>query len=381
MAEISKIKLPSGNEYYFKDEGARSQIAAITGGDAVVFIGVSSTPITDGGTEVPTINDAPTAPSTGQLFFYGTEEFIWGADSKWHALGSLDSLGDLAYKDDVSLSPQTASVIGANATFTITQPTITLATNDSSSTGSIEIVASVSESNTNVKATASGANTAWNSKDSVNAITGYANPSITAFVTGVSSTSKKLATTSITGVNGSTSASLATVGTAATAATGSGTASTNNGDWLKNVSVSNETLILGAATLDTQSIPQYTFSNVSVPIAAAATTVATGKVADSDTNGATVVTAASASGTDNAITGLGTPTTKAAIGADSTFTITQPTIALATGATAGTGVVSLTNSVSHTSTNLKATATGANTAWNNKDSKTALTNGTTVVAQ
>ena len=126
-----------------------------------------------------------------------------------------------------------------------------------------------------------------------------------------------------------TTASKATAGTAQTTATGGGTTSTTNTDWLKGVSVTNEVLTIGAATLNTQSTPQYTFTNVTVPIKAdSATTVATGALSSSGT-GDSVATGVSASGTDTVI------------GTDSTFTVTQPTIALATGATAGTGVVSL----------------------------------------
>lgn len=323
-------------------------------------------------------------------------------------------------------SPSTAKVLGSSATLSNTQPTITLASNNSSATGRVQVATGISASKTNVKATASGANTAWNSKDSVNAVTGYANPASDTFVKTVSSTTKKLVTTSITGVSGSTTASKATAATSQTTATGGGTASSNNSDWLKNISVSDDgVLIIGAATLNTQTTTQHTFSNVTVPTAATATTVATGAVATSDTNGATVVTAAGNGTTGSALTGLGTASTKAVIGASSTFTITQPTIALATGATAGTGVVSLatdanaettylgatasgggasinskdeqtvvtgysnttsdsvlgagsTITVTPTTTNIKATASGANTQWNSKDSVTVLTNSSSL---
>ena len=102
MAYISKITLPSGSSYDIKDAEAREQIAALAGGDAVVFVGVSSTALTDGGTEIPTISGKQKNPEVGQLFFYGTEEFIWGNDNNWHALGSLESLGSLAYKNDAT---------------------------------------------------------------------------------------------------------------------------------------------------------------------------------------------------------------------------------------------------------------------------------------
>lgn len=124
MADISKIVLPSGSEYNIKDAEARSQIAALTGGDAVVFVGVSSVELTDGGTQTPKINGENKIPAAGQLFFYGTQEFIWGPDSKWHALGSLDSLGDLAYKDSATGTYKPEGTIsiptftGSNSTFT-----------------------------------------------------------------------------------------------------------------------------------------------------------------------------------------------------------------------------------------------------------------------
>lgn len=82
MADISKITLPNGNTYNIKDAEARSQIAALTGGDAVVFMGVSSTALTDGGNQQPTISGTQKTPAAGQLYFYGSQEFIYGADSK-----------------------------------------------------------------------------------------------------------------------------------------------------------------------------------------------------------------------------------------------------------------------------------------------------------
>lgn len=117
MPQISKITLPSGTVYDIKDAEARSQIQALTGGDAVVFMGVSTTALTDGGSQVPTINGQNVTPATGQLFFYETQEFIWGPDEKWHGLGSLDSLGDLAYKNEASGTYTPAG--------TVSQPTFT----------------------------------------------------------------------------------------------------------------------------------------------------------------------------------------------------------------------------------------------------------------
>jgi len=72
MPLISQITLPSGTTYQLKDAWARDQISALTGGSAVVFVGVSTTPLTDGGNEKPTIDGSQVTATTGQLFFYGT---------------------------------------------------------------------------------------------------------------------------------------------------------------------------------------------------------------------------------------------------------------------------------------------------------------------
>lgn len=59
--------------------------------------------------------------------------------------------------------------------------------------------------------------------------------------------------------------------------------------------------------------------------------------------------------------------TDTAIGTDATFTITQPTVALSTGATAGTGVISVATGIT------SANATGGGADWNSKDQKTVIT--------
>ena len=158
--------------------------------------------------------------------------------------------------------------------------------------------------------------------------------------------------------------------------------------------------------MDTQTTTQYTFSDVTVPIKNnSSTTVATGsltttgsgadvmtsttpsttKVATKGTSttvatGATsttgqgdaVVTGVTIGSSASAITGLGSPSTASVIGASATFTITQPTIALATDSTSGTGKVELVDAIDNV------TVTGTNVAWNNKDQKTVLTNATSV---
>lgn len=269
-------------------------------------------------------------------------------------------------------SPSTKSAIGANSTFKITQPTVELSSNNAIATGRVQVVTGVTPSNTYVKATATGANTAWDSKDTKTAITGYASPTSDTFVKTITPTTQKLATASVTGVSGSTTASKATAGTAQTTVSGFASSSSNS-DFMADVSVSNGTLVLHARSLSTQSTPQYTFADVTVPKAAtSATTVATGSVTASG-SGASIVTDVAAGSTASALTGLGDPSTASVIGASSTFTVTQPTVALATDTTTGTGKVSVTTGVTPVSTYLGATATGAKTEWNSKDAVAAVT--------
>lgn len=126
MAYISQITLPSGTTYEIKDAWARTQIEALTGGSAIVFKGVSSTELTDGGNQNPTVNNEQIAvKATGQLYFYGSEQFIYGDDNKWHALGAnnLGTLGDLAYKNNATGSYTPAG--------SVSQPTFTGASLDS----------------------------------------------------------------------------------------------------------------------------------------------------------------------------------------------------------------------------------------------------------
>lgn len=510
MADISKITLPSGNTYDIKDAVAR---AAIAGG--VSFI------IAWDGASTPIAADIPAGVvvTYNETTYTGTldaDEAVVGAfyliKSTTQAGSTLDvydeyvpvgttgtktweKIGDtqLDLTDvvtDVSLTKSTDTVIGSDATFTITQPTVTLSTDangdvtvatgitsvtqptvalsaeSSSATGRTQYIQSVST--TKAKATASGGDVAWDSKDSKTVLTGVqvtAQPTVTltangstgtgrityvesqgsatttkisaaADITGktssaassVTPTTKKLATTTITGVSGSTNITPVESRSSQTTATGAGTSSTTNTDWLKGVSVSNETLVIGAATLNTQT----TYSagspraSLAVPTAASsATRVATGSVNTTDSNGAsivtdvavgdtvTVVTAAptvtissGSTGDVTVATGIGAATTKymsasasgttvgsngtaSVIGTDSTFSVTQPSVALATDAngditiaTGGTtkymAATASGAAVTPTTTKIKATATGANTQWNSKDQVTVLTNSTDV---
>lgn len=113
---ISKIKIGS-TTYDIKDAVAR---AAMSGGTHV--IGSSSTAITDGGNQKPTINDNEIIPLNGDIVFYKAsgsqvqEEFIFFGEwnetvsqsGKWSLLGH-EGLGNLAYKNNASGSINTTA--------------------------------------------------------------------------------------------------------------------------------------------------------------------------------------------------------------------------------------------------------------------------------
>ena len=267
---IEKITLPSGNSYWIADREIRDVVDTLS---QTVAGGVSYNVGWDG-TSAPTVGNIPagvTVEYEGQTYtgtldannatpgaFYLVksatqtendvyDEYVPVGDTgskTWELIGNTQAeLADIV--TNVSLTKQTDTVIGTDATF-------------------------------NTSNVASS----------------------------VTPTTQKLAVSSVTGVqSNTTTASKATAGTAQTTATGGGTDSTTNTDWLKGVSVTNKVLTFGAATLDTQSTPQFTFSDVTVPIkAASATTVATGGVTTSG-NGADVVTDVAVGNTVAAVTG------------------------------------------------------------------------------
>ena len=278
----------------------------------------------------------------------------------WELIGNTQAdLSDLVTA--VSLTKQTDTVIGTDATFTVTQPTIALAADTTGGTGKVQVVTGISS------ASASG--------DEVTAVTGLGTPSKDTFLKGVkvttqptvtltanaqtstgrityvesqgtasttklsasvnlgtastesavksvTPTTKKLATTTVTGVSGSTTPSVVQGRTSQTTATGGATASTTNTDWLKGVSVTNKVLTFGAATPATQT----TYSanapgTITVPTAAAnATTVATGATTTTG-SGADIVTDVSVGDTFNAVTGYASPTATIASGSTGDVTV------------------------------------------------------------
>lgn len=383
MADISKIKLPSGNEYDIKDAVARQMLAGGVSFNIVWAAAdyastsapnaakLSSIPA---GVQVFYNNGAANATGTlaasddtigkfyliysktqtGELDLFDEYVTVGESTKSWEKIGDTQiSLSGVV--TDVTLSKTTDSVIGADATFSVTQPTVSLATDNSSGTGRVQVATNASGTTKYISATATSGGATWNSKDTKTV------------VTSVEASTSKLVTDSVTGVQAATTtASKAAAATTQTTATGSGNSSTTNTDWLKGVSVSNEILTIGAATMATQSTTQFTFSDVTVPIKdASATTIATGQIS-SGGSGASIATDVSVGSSVDVI------------GSNATLSNTQPTITLAQNDSSAAGRVGVVTAVGATTTYLKASAANGGVAWNNKDEVTVLTNNTSL---
>ena len=122
MADISKIKLPSGTTYDIKDAVAREQMAG-----GVHFRGVTSTALADESAAASYVvgSDTLTA-ANGDLVVYNKKELLFSSsDNKWHELGDNSSFKDLAYKDTASASYTPAGTV-SQPTFTGTQANLSL---------------------------------------------------------------------------------------------------------------------------------------------------------------------------------------------------------------------------------------------------------------
>lgn len=123
MADISKMTLPDGSEYNFKDAQARADISALE--NKKVWLGITTTALTDGDTTNPiVINGENVTAVAGDWCAYGDKEFVFNG-SAWQELGDLSDLGDLAHKDSASGTYTPAGTINAqNATVTPTTASI-----------------------------------------------------------------------------------------------------------------------------------------------------------------------------------------------------------------------------------------------------------------
>lgn len=320
MPDISKVTLPSGNTYDIKDATARSLIAggitfsvAWDGNSTPVVANIpAGVVVTYSATDYTGTKTASSA-DTGTFYLVKTgtgtnkyDEYVV-ANGAWEKLGTqevdLSGLGSLAYKDSVTLNTGSGDVVlGEATTFTNGSSSVTFTggTTDKCLGSDATFTTSVTPTTTNIKATASGTAVGVSTSDFVSAM-----PSVEM---------SKLVTTTVPNV------------------TSAGAAST----WSFAMGTGNdaETLIISGA-------------NGTAPTLGTEKTVATGSL--SGTGGGSSVAV-----------GLGTPTFESAVTAVSVTT--QPTVALSTGATAGTGVISVATGI-----------TSATTTTNSKDEVTAVT--------
>lgn len=404
---ISQITLPSGTTYHIKDSEARQWINEIVSGGLtfVVAWDGSSTPDvtkipagatvtysgqTYTGTMAASLTTKPNiylvhsdTTATGRDIYeeyvtvnFGTTETpSWG----WEVLGntdiSLDVLGALAWKDNVTLNKTSDSVLGTSTTFTNAASAVTFTggTNDT-------FVKSYPGATSNLETTSItgvGGEVTFDAVGSANDVT----TTYVAFGTDTTASKVTLGTAKVankTTLGTATTASKATAGTAvsvakvASAATNIsyiGTSSTSSILETATVPEGTETLVIGnvsvsqgtvTGTNGTQSITPYTFTDVSVPVVSVSADVSVPVISASDvtvpvisssenrtaskvtTSSKTAATKSSsattvatgtlaANGTGDAVmTGLGTATTGSAVTGIGTGTAAAQTITVGT---------------------------------------------------
>ena len=241
MAEISKITLPSGNTYDIKDAVARQAIAG--GISYIVAWNGSSTPVvanipagvtvTYNGTDY-TGTLAASSAQAGAFYLVSSSstannkysEYVAadiGGTKTWEKLGDMEidlsDLGDLAYKDNVTLAKGSGdNVLGESTTFTNGSSAVTF------SGGSTDTFVKSYPGSTSKLVTTSVPNVTGNTNVTIPNVTSTGSASSWAFSMGTGTDSETLI---ISGANGSAptlgtalSASKVTLGTAITAATG-----------------------------------------------------------------------------------------------------------------------------------------------------------------
>ena len=121
MADISILKIGS-DSYNLKDAWAREAIAELE--SYTDYLGVTTTPLTDGASTNPIVIDGESVTAeTGNITNYGSKEFIYNG-SVWQEFGDLSALGELAYEDSAEGSYTPAGTISAQ-TFTGSELTST----------------------------------------------------------------------------------------------------------------------------------------------------------------------------------------------------------------------------------------------------------------
>ena len=390
MPEISKITLPSGNTYDIKDATAREMISG--GVSFIVAWDGTGTPVAANipkgvvaGSVTGTLEAADaqagafylikssSTPSSQTLDIYDEYVVVGSTTKSWEKIGDTQlNLSDVV--TGVSLSKQTDVVLGEATTFSNSSSSVSFSGGttdkvlgeDTTFTVSTPTI-TVTPSTTNIKATASG--TAVGANGTAAAITGFGEHTKDTFVKSVTAeTGKNLVTTTVPNVTGNTTVTIPNVtgNTAVTIpnVTSAGSASTWN--FAMGSGDAAETLVISGANSTAPTLgTALSASKVTLGSALTATnttlgtakTVATGATSTTGTGDA-VVTGVTVGDSGQAITALGTPTTANAL--TGVKVTTQPTVALATGATAGTGVVSVATGINSASSTQPSVTVGTN---------------------
>lgn len=382
---ISSIKLPNGNTYEIHDAQAIHDVSELGINGALIFKGTVTAE-----SELPTAS----ASNIGHVYLNATSNIEYVCVQKdstysWEKLGNIHDAASSTHKHNVTV---TGSNAASTVTGTVTVPTVSKTTKYMKATATAGTVTKPTDSvlgadttvsvsggtatTTNIKATASGA--AVGANGTAKAITGFGEHSTdtalgtgaTFKVTGGTATTNKMVTTtiknptvtavSIPNVTGNTEVTASKVKSAGSRTNGSAAswgATVTDGvlefSWTANTPTS-----VTLPTFDTVTATNTTLGDdlSASSVSTSNVTVATGTVSSSGT-GSAVATGVSAisvavdsADTVTAITALGTPTTANAL--TGVKVTAQPTIALATGATAGTGVISVATGVSAISASL-----------------------------
>ena len=126
MADISHITIPiddgtgtvTPTTFTIKDAQARQAISAL--GNALKWIGVTTTELEDGDTTNPiTIDGESHTAAVGEVTQYSGEEFAWDG-THWQSLGK-NNFGELAFVDEVEAS---YTPVGTNSKPTTTTDSV-----------------------------------------------------------------------------------------------------------------------------------------------------------------------------------------------------------------------------------------------------------------
>lgn len=381
---VEVIKSDDGNDYGIYDYEARRAIESIVGGltfvkstDAAttpqgVVWDNAGTAVT--GTLIASANTAdkiylvPATTTSGKDVFAEYITVLDGGNYSWEKLGDteidFDSLGDLAYKDTVTLNKQsgkpiTAASIPTGTTWTQTPTKVTLDSDAFDATTTTDTFVKTISTTNGAAITGLGTPTTDNAIKSITPTTGTfvtgVTPSTTAVVDSVTPTTSKLTTstgyfvggtTTVKGVNANTSVTATKMSSYGTLPTWTETALTSGGS-IYRLTYNSGALPAGSDVTATNT----TTTNHTVATRASATsTYATGAVAANSTGASIVTAVASTSDVDavtsisaptgSALTGLGTPTTFAAVKSYGSPT-TANFLKTATAGTTGTAVTSV----------------------------------------